>query len=64
MSASIAMDAQEPVGEDPASQVMPKLSFDEPRNRPAPIAGPGQERLEVIRNDAVEDCLVRRTEEE
>jgi hypothetical protein len=52
------MDAQEPVGEDPALQVMPKLSLDEPRDRPAPIAGPGQERLEVLRHNAVENRLV------
>jgi len=42
------MDAQESVGEDPAFQVMPELPLDEPRDRPAAFAGPGQERLEVL----------------
>jgi len=48
MPASVAMDAQESVGENSALQVMPELPLDEPRNRSATFAGPGQKRLEVL----------------
>jgi len=52
------MDAQKPVSENPALQVTSKLSLDEPGNRPAPVPGLGQERLEVFRNDLVENRRV------
>jgi hypothetical protein len=52
------MNAQKPVGEDPALQEVPELSLDEARRRAAPIAGLCEKRLELLRDDLVKDGLV------
>jgi hypothetical protein len=47
------------VGEDPALQESPELSLDEPWRGAAAVAGPGEKRLELFRDDVVENGLVR-----
>jgi hypothetical protein len=52
------MNAQESVGEDPALQEVPVLSLDEPRRGLAAVAGLGEKRFELLRDDLVENGLV------
>ncbi len=52
------MNAQESVGEDPALQKAPELSLDEARWRATAVAGPSEKRLELLRDDLVQDCFV------
>jgi len=53
----IAADAQETVGENAAVEERSKLALHEPRDGALAIPGPGQKRLEVVGDDAVEDGL-------
>ena len=52
------MDAQEAVSEDPAFQEEPELSLDEARQRAIAVAGTGEKRLELFRDDLVKDSSV------
>ena len=50
-----------PMGEDSALQEVPKLALDESWWRTTSVAGPSEKRLELLRNDLVENGLVRST---
>lgn len=49
------MDAQEAVGEDPASEVRAELPLHEPGDRPLFVAGPGQKGFEVFPDGLMKD---------
>ena len=57
-AASVAMHAQKSVGENSALQKAPELSFDEARRWATAVAGPGEKRLELLRDNLVQDSFV------
>jgi len=57
-AACVEMHAQELGGEEAALEKAPELSLDEARGRAITAAGPGEKRLEPLRDDPVEDGLV------
>jgi hypothetical protein len=52
------MDPEESVGQDPAFEKPPELSFDEPRRWAIAVTRAGQERLELFGDDLVQDGFV------
>jgi hypothetical protein len=55
-AAGVTVDAQEAVGEDATLKEAPELPLHEARRRPA---GPGQERLQSLGDDCLEERLLR-----
>ncbi len=55
LAAIIAVNANEAVREDAAVEELPQLALDEPRHGPLPRSLPLEERLELGRDNAVED---------
>ena len=59
MAALVAAQAQEAVREDAAAQEGAKLLLDEVRRRALASSSTGQERLELLTDDAMEERLLR-----
>ncbi len=58
MAAGVAVQAEETSREDSTIDVGAELAFDESRDRRALLAGVGEEGLEVLSHDFVEQCLL------
>jgi hypothetical protein len=58
VAASVAVDPQEAVGQDPAPEVRAQLLLDEAGRRVLAFAGARQERLELFPDDRVERGLL------
>jgi hypothetical protein len=58
---SVAVQAQEAVGEDAAAEEGAELLLDETRRRPIAVSGAGEEGLELLANGAVQGGLIRRS---
>jgi hypothetical protein len=59
-AAALAANPQKTPGEDPAIQERTKLALHKTRHRPARLLRVGKKGLEVLPDDAVEKCLLRR----
>jgi hypothetical protein len=57
-TASVTVNPQESVSEDPALQKVPELSLDEARRRAIAVAGPGEKGLELLGDDLAKGSLL------
>jgi len=59
VTTTIAMDAQEPMGEYPALEIRAQLSLDEVRDGLTPLASFCEKRLELFADDSMEQRSLR-----